>query len=70
MLGGGDDKTEKKKFITQAEEPDEYWQSESEREGKGPMSTVLPYIAILGLLTPFIILGIAFASGWIDVPAR
>ncbi|CAI5468986.1 unnamed protein product [Closterium sp. Yama58-4] len=68
--GGGDGKTEKKKFITSAEEPDEYWQSASEREGKGPMSTVLPYIAIFGLLTPFIILGIAFASGWIDVPAR
>eukprot|EP00475_Leptophrys_vorax_P031588 TRINITY_DN47881_c0_g1_i1.p1 TRINITY_DN47881_c0_g1~~TRINITY_DN47881_c0_g1_i1.p1 ORF type:complete len:129 (-),score=23.67 TRINITY_DN47881_c0_g1_i1:135-521(-) len=70
LLGGDDSKKEKRKFITKDQEPEEYWQSESEREGKGPMSTVLPYIAIFGFATPFIILAIAFAQGWIDVPAR
>ena len=48
--------------------PDRYWRSEAEREGKNPMTTILPYIAILGFATPFIILGIAFANGWIKTP--
>lgn len=43
-----------------------YWQTEAEREGRSPMQSVLPYIAILGLLTPFAILGLAFANGWIE----
>ena len=47
-----------------------YWQSAAEKEGKGPMSTVLPYIVIFGFMTPFIILGLGFANGWIKVPIR
>jgi hypothetical protein len=47
-----------------------YWQSAAEKEGKGPMSTVLPYIVIFGFMTPFIILGLGFANGWIKVPVR
>eukprot|EP00249_Psilotum_nudum_P001170 c13518_g1_i1 orf=420-812(-) len=61
---------DKKKFITKKEEPQQYWQTESEKEGTGPMSTPLPYIIILGFLTPFLILGVAFANGWIKVPVR
>ncbi|KMZ70406.1 hypothetical protein ZOSMA_1G03890 [Zostera marina] len=66
-LGGGDAETKdpEKKFITKEEEPEQYWTTAGEREGENPMKTPLPYIAILGLLTPFIILGIAFANGWI-----
>eukprot|EP00270_Netrium_digitus_P002829 TRINITY_DN131_c0_g1_i1.p1 TRINITY_DN131_c0_g1~~TRINITY_DN131_c0_g1_i1.p1 ORF type:complete len:130 (+),score=15.77 TRINITY_DN131_c0_g1_i1:120-509(+) len=60
----------KKKFITKEEEPAQYWQTAAEREGRGPMQTLLPYIAILGLLTPFLILGVAFALGWIQSPGR
>eukprot|EP00250_Pteridium_aquilinum_P000362 c10399_g1_i1 orf=425-802(-) len=67
---GGDPGKEKKKFITKEEEPEQYWQSAAEREGRGPMSTVLPYIVIFGFLTPFIILGVAFVNGWIKVPVR
>ncbi|XP_027124945.1 uncharacterized protein LOC113767930 [Coffea eugenioides] len=60
----------KKKFITKEEEPTEYWQTAGEREGENPMKTPLPYIIIFGMSTPFVILAIAFANGWIKVPAR
>ncbi|KAG2542046.1 hypothetical protein PVAP13_9NG672642 [Panicum virgatum] len=49
----------KKKFITRDEE-----------EGENPMKTPLPYIIIFGMSTPFVILAIAFANGWIKVPVR
>eukprot|EP00252_Welwitschia_mirabilis_P027263 TRINITY_DN930_c0_g1_i8.p1 TRINITY_DN930_c0_g1~~TRINITY_DN930_c0_g1_i8.p1 ORF type:complete len:144 (+),score=17.99 TRINITY_DN930_c0_g1_i8:121-552(+) len=68
--GSGKKTEERKKFITKEEEPEQYWQTKAEREGVNPMLTPLPYIAIFGLLTPFIILGIAFANGWIKMPAR
>ncbi|KAH7439294.1 hypothetical protein KP509_04G054500 [Ceratopteris richardii] len=67
---GGDPGKDKKKFITKEEEPEQYWQSAAEKEGRGPMSTILPYIVIFGFLTPFIILGLGFANGWIKVPVR
>ncbi|GMI69151.1 hypothetical protein HRI_000584400 [Hibiscus trionum] len=60
----------KKKFITKEEEPAQYWQSAGEREGENPMKTPLPYIIIFGMSTPFVILAIAFANGWIKVPVR
>ena len=47
-----------------------YWQTAGEREGENPMKTPLPYIIIFGMSTPFVILAIAFANGWIKVPAR
>ncbi|CAL4934639.1 unnamed protein product [Urochloa decumbens] len=60
----------KKKFITREEEPEQYWQTAGEREGENPMMTPLPYIIIFGMSTPFVILAIAFANGWIKVPVR
>ncbi|XP_027331981.1 uncharacterized protein LOC113847216 isoform X2 [Abrus precatorius] len=73
-LGGGDDEQVKKggkrKFITRDEEPQQYWQTAGEREGENPMKTPLPYIIIFGMSTPFVILAIAFANGWIKVPVR
>ncbi|KAL8511379.1 hypothetical protein ACS0TY_017971 [Phlomoides rotata] len=69
--GGGEAKKgEKKKFITREEEPQQYWQSAGERAGENPMKTPLPYIIIFGMSTPFVILAIAFANGWIKVPIR
>lgn len=47
-----------------------YWQTAGEREGENPMKTPLPYIIIFGMSTPFIILAVAFANGWIKVPVR
>ncbi|XP_004303566.1 PREDICTED: uncharacterized protein LOC101308396 [Fragaria vesca subsp. vesca] len=72
-LGGGDaesNKGGKKKFITREQEPEQYWQTAGEREGENPMMTPLPYIIIFGMSTPFVILAIAFANGWIKVPVR
>uniref|UniRef100_A0A0D9VW18 Uncharacterized protein n=1 Tax=Leersia perrieri TaxID=77586 RepID=A0A0D9VW18_9ORYZ len=60
----------KKKFITREEEPEQYWQAAGERKGENPMKTPLPYIIIFGMSTPFVILAIAFANGWIKVPIR
>ncbi|EFJ08664.1 hypothetical protein SELMODRAFT_69660, partial [Selaginella moellendorffii] len=67
---GGSSSKEKRKFITKEEEPEEYWQSAAEREGRGPMSTLLPYIVIFGFSTPFVILALGFANGWIKIPVR
>ncbi|KAG8642200.1 uncharacterized protein LOC122721358 [Manihot esculenta] len=72
-IGGGDGELKpkgKKKFITKEEEPEQYWQTAGEREGENPMKTPLPYIIIFGMSTPFVILAIAFANGWIKVPVR
>ncbi|KAK6117808.1 hypothetical protein DH2020_048435 [Rehmannia glutinosa] len=72
-LGGGEGELKKggkKKFITKEEEPEQYWQTAGEREGENPMKTPLPYIIIFGMSTPFVILAIAFANGWIKVPVR
>ncbi|XP_078178230.1 uncharacterized protein LOC144572508 [Carex rostrata] len=71
--GGGDGELKqgaKKKFITREEEPEQYWQTAGERKGENPMMTPLPYIIIFGMSTPFVILAIAFANGWIKGPGR
>ncbi|KAG5551368.1 hypothetical protein RHGRI_009696 [Rhododendron griersonianum] len=47
-----------------------YWQTAGERKGENPMSTPIPYIIIFGMSTPFVILAIAFANGWIKAPVR
>ncbi|KAH7844130.1 hypothetical protein Vadar_024641 [Vaccinium darrowii] len=68
QLGGGEGDVkqgEKKKFITKDQEPEEYWQTAGERKGENPMSTPIPYIIIFGMSTPFVILAVAFANGWI-----
>ncbi|EOX93517.1 Uncharacterized protein TCM_002403 isoform 2 [Theobroma cacao] len=73
LLGEGEGELKpkgKKKFITREEEPEQYWQTAGEREGENPMMTPLPYIIIFGMSTPFVILAIAFANGWIKVPVR
>ncbi|XP_060213813.1 uncharacterized protein LOC132640997 [Lycium barbarum] len=71
LVGGeGDAKKDKKKFITKEQEPEQYWQTAGERAGENPMSTPLPYIIIFGMSTPFVILAIAFANGWIKAPIR
>ncbi|KAI8011872.1 hypothetical protein LOK49_LG06G00868 [Camellia lanceoleosa] len=72
-LGGGEGEVKqggKKKFITKDQEPEQYWQAAGERKGENPMKTPIPYIIIFGMSTPFVILAIAFANGWIKVPVR
>ncbi|KAL9241202.1 hypothetical protein vseg_015337 [Gypsophila vaccaria] len=68
--GGEQKKGDKRKFITKEQEPEQYWQTAGEREGENPMATPLPYILIFGMSTPFIILAVAFANGWIKAPIR
>ncbi|BFI28703.1 hypothetical protein MPTK2_2g22260 [Marchantia polymorpha subsp. ruderalis] len=63
-------KDDKKKFITKEQEPEQYWQTADERDGKNPMASPLPYILILSILSPFLILAVAFANNWIKVPIR
>ncbi|XP_022986197.1 uncharacterized protein LOC111484012 [Cucurbita maxima] len=75
MLFSGDGDAEikrggKKTFITKEEEPEQYWQTAGEREEENPMMTPLPCIIIFGMSTPFVILAIAFANGWVKVPVR
>ncbi|KAJ4981777.1 hypothetical protein NE237_032614 [Protea cynaroides] len=74
-LGGGEGDVnqvagKKKKFITREEEPQQYWLTAGEREGENPMKTPIPYIIIFGMSTPFVILAVAFANGWIKAPIR
>ena len=57
----------KRRFITREEEPDQYWMSEGEREGRNPMADPLAIIGLVAILTPFIILGIAVAIGYLDL---
>lgn len=72
LFGGGQkdtgEKKPEKKFITKDEEPEQYWTTAAEREGKNPMQTLLPYIALLTLLSPFVILAVAYTQGWIKTP--
>ncbi|CAM6109725.1 unnamed protein product [Calypogeia fissa] len=67
---GSEGKKPEKKFITKEEEPKQYWLTPDEREGKNPMTTPLPYILILSVLSPFLILAVAFANNWIKIPVR
>ncbi|GAA0156880.1 hypothetical protein Leryth_005895 [Lithospermum erythrorhizon] len=72
-LGGGEEEAKKggkKKFITKEQEPEQYYRTAGEREGENPMKTPLPWIIIFGMSTPFVILAIAFANGWIKAPIR
>lgn len=43
----------------------EAWLSEMEREGKNPFTDPMAMVAIGGISIPFIILGIAAASGYL-----
>lgn len=57
------------KILTRDAEPDQYWQTKAEAEGKNPAKDPMAIVGILGLLTPFLILGLAVAFGAVDVSA-
>mmetsp|Transcript_3182 Transcript_3182/g.4785 ORF Transcript_3182/g.4785 Transcript_3182/m.4785 type:complete len:152 (+) Transcript_3182:52-507(+) len=54
-------------IISREDEPDDYWMSKDERDGKSPLQDPLAWSAILGLLVPFTILGIAIATGYVPI---
>jgi hypothetical protein len=67
-LGGADGPEEEQEIkLTRETEPDEFWQTKSEAKGENPAKDPLAIIGVLGILLPFIILGIAIATGYVDV---
>ncbi|PRW33955.1 hypothetical protein C2E21_7483 [Chlorella sorokiniana] len=63
----GDNANKQSKGIRREDEPEEYWSSKGEREGKNPLSDPLAQIGILAILFPFIFLAIAIAFGLVDL---
>ncbi|KAL6779977.1 CGLD16 [Auxenochlorella protothecoides x Auxenochlorella symbiontica] len=63
-LGGPDDEG---KAITRDNEPDEYWKSAAESKGQNPAKDPLALIFGLVIVAPFLILGIAIATGVLDI---
>lgn len=59
---GGD-----KKALRREEEPEEYWVSKGERKGANPMSDPLAIIGVTAIFLPFVLLGIAIATGLVDI---
>lgn len=57
-----------KKLFREAE-PDQYWQTKAEADGQNPIKDPMAIVGILGLLSPFLILGAAIAFGAVDVSA-
>jgi len=53
--------------ISREDEPEDYWMSKDERDGKSPLEDPLAWSAIVGLLVPFIILGIAIGTGYVPI---
>jgi hypothetical protein len=56
-----------KKVLRREEEPEEYWKSEREREGKSAWSDPLAVIGILAIFFPFVVLGIAIGTGYVEL---
>ncbi|KAL0031658.1 hypothetical protein WJX77_012079 [Trebouxia sp. C0004] len=73
-LGGGsegDKERSKKAFISAEEEPDEFFITKAESAGGlAPLKDPIAIVGILGILLPFVILGIAIATGYVDTAPR
>ncbi|KAK9816461.1 hypothetical protein WJX72_000590 [[Myrmecia] bisecta] len=64
-LGNSKDKN----TITRDDEPEEYWQTAAERKGENPIKDPLAIIGLLAILSPFLILGVAIGTGYVDLNA-
>jgi len=53
--------------LTRDAEPDQYWMDKNTKEGKSPFEDPMAIIGIFGLLSPFVILGIAIAVGYVEI---
>ncbi|GAB4821205.1 hypothetical protein N2152v2_008251 [Parachlorella kessleri] len=62
----GSDKGDKK-VLTREDEPDEYWASAREKEGKSPWTDPLAIIGLLAIFFPLILLGVFAALGYVDL---
>jgi len=67
--GKEDDELGSKKQLTRESEPEEFWQTAAEAKGQNPIKDPMAIVGILGLLSPFVILGVAIAMGAVDVSA-
>lgn len=65
-LGGGPG-GENRKVLRREDEPEEYWTSEAERKGVSPWKDPLALIGIAAIFLPFVILGVAIATGLVDL---
>eukprot|EP00667_Euglena_gracilis_P023059 EG_transcript_25913 len=54
--------------ITRETEREGFWLSEAEQQGLSPWQDPLAWIALTGIFVPFVILGIALATGYIELP--
>ncbi|KAL3152413.1 hypothetical protein ABBQ32_001464 [Trebouxia sp. C0010 RCD-2024] len=60
-----------KGFISAEEEPDEFWKTKAESKGGlAPLKDPIAIVGILGILLPFVILGIAIATGYVDTSPK
>jgi len=57
----------RRKGLSREDDPDDYWMSKDERDGKSPFQDPLAWAAIAGLIVPFAILGIAIATGYVPI---
>ncbi|GAQ89272.1 hypothetical protein KFL_005050090 [Klebsormidium nitens] len=67
--GGGNAEDKKKKGIKREEEPQEYFQTKAELQGKSTFADPLAIIGVLSIFLPFIILGAAFSAGLVKLPS-
>ncbi|KAK9845243.1 hypothetical protein WJX81_000968 [Elliptochloris bilobata] len=60
---------DEKKPITREAEPEEFWQTKAEREGKSAWKDPLAIIGLLAIFFPFVVLGVAIGTGYVDINA-
>mmetsp|Transcript_6569 Transcript_6569/g.22626 ORF Transcript_6569/g.22626 Transcript_6569/m.22626 type:complete len:124 (+) Transcript_6569:65-436(+) len=58
---------EPKGGLSRDSEPEEYWMDKNTKEGKSPWKDPMALIGVFGLLSPFLILGVAIASGYVEL---
>ena len=65
VVGAGGDKPPKP--LSREAEPEEYWMDKNTAAGKSPFSDPLAIIGIAAIFLPFLILGIAIATGYVEI---
>ncbi len=64
---GAQDGGKPPKPLSRDAEPEEYWMDKNTRAGKSPFSDPLAVIGIAAIFLPFGILGIAIATGYVEI---
>lgn len=53
--------------ITRENEPEDYWRSDAERQGKSPWQDPMAWAALSGILVPLVFLAVGFATGYLEM---